>query len=184
LDTSGRWVVATDQALHLPVHAGSGAVSPEGSPQAPAETGQAGGVRDAPTAAKPEGGGAGEPPAYRRIGWEQVERAEWDRDTDLLRIVETAPLGHRMPVWSLRFQRADDRFLRLVRERITASVVVDRRVPIRGQHGVRVIARRAARVDAELVWAVAFDEELDPGDPDILAAAEQALAAVRAEVEP
>lgn len=176
LDASGRWIVATDQALHLPLRAGSDAV--------PSEQPQAGAL---PTPSAARGGerrGDSETPAYRRIAWEQIERAEWDRDTDLLRVVETAPLGQRMPVWSLRFQRADDRFLRLIRERITASVVVDRRVPIRGRHGVRVIARRAAQVDAELVWAVAFDEELDPSDPEILAAAEEALAAVRAEVEP
>lgn len=173
LDTSGRWVVATDQALHLPMHA-SGTLRPEAGP--------AGVAVDEPTPS--EGVRSTERLAYRRIPWEQVERAEWDRDADLLRVVETAPLGQRMPTWSLRFERADDRFLRLVRERITASVVVDRRVPIQGRHGVRVIARRGPSIDAELVWAVAFDEELDPSDPEILAAAEEALAAVRAEVEP
>jgi hypothetical protein len=35
-----------------------------------------------------------------------------------------------------------------------------------------------------MLWALAFDEGLDPADPDILAAAERALDGVRAEVEP
>ncbi|MEQ7125032.1 hypothetical protein ABN034_10970 [Actinopolymorpha sp. B11F2] len=171
-DTAERWVVGTDRTLFLPTAEG----------------------------------------AYDRIPWEQVEHAEWDRDTEVLRVTGTAPLGERLPVWTVSFAEPGSRLLSLIRERITASVVVDQRVSLRGPLGVRVIARRPPAKLADLgmagepatelsgaagqpgtagepgtggmVWALAFDEGLDPADPEILAAAERVLDGVRAEVEP
>lgn len=126
----------------------------------------------------PESGGS-----YHRIPWEQVEHAGWERDAEVLRVTGTAPLGETLPVWVLRFEQPDQRLLALVRERISASVVVEQRVAL-GNGGVRVIARRRPGSADDLVWAVAFDDALDPSDPETLAAAEQALASVRSEVEP
>jgi hypothetical protein len=155
-DTADRWVVGTDRTLCLPTAEG----------------------------------------AYHRIPWEQVEHAEWDRDGEVLEVTEAAPLGERMPVWTISFTAPDSRLLSLIRERITASVVIDQRVSLRGPLGVRVIARRRPATLADLgmsgepgtaggmVWALAFDEGLDPADPEILSAAERALDGVRAEVEP
>jgi hypothetical protein len=42
-----------------------------------------------------------------------------------------------------------------------------------------VIARRAPRGDRPVEWLYEFDEGIDPSDPAVLAAAEQALAAAR-----
>ncbi len=144
-DVSGRWVVATNLAIHLPGESGA---------------------------------------PHHRVPWEQVEHAEWDRDAELLRVTETAPLGEPQPTSTFRFEQPDVSLLGLIRERITASVVFEQRVALRGRRGIRVIARRAPGVGTALLWAVAFDEGIDPDDPEILAAAERALAAVRAEVEP
>jgi hypothetical protein len=119
-----------------------------------------------------------------RIPWERVEHAEWDRDAEVLRVTETAPLGDQLPVFVVRFDPPDGRLLPLVRERISASVVVEQHVRLQGKQGVRVIARRPLGRAGDLVWAVAFDDDLDPQDQDTRAAAERALAAVRAEVEP
>ncbi len=119
-----------------------------------------------------------------RIPWERVEHAEWDRDAEVLRVTETAALGDQLPVFVLRFDPPDPRLLPLVRERISASVVVEQHVRIRGTQGVRVIARRPLDNAGDLVWALVFDDELDPEDRETLAAAERALASVRAEVEP
>ncbi len=119
-----------------------------------------------------------------RIAWEDVERAEWDRDAEVLRVTETAPLGERTPHWVVRFDPPDARFLALLRERISATVVLEQHVRLRGRSGVRVIARRRAGGTGDLLWALAFDEEVDPHDPEIRAGAERALAAARIEVEP
>lgn len=134
----------------------------------------------------PEPGGAD---TYQGIPWEQVEHAEWDREEEILRVTAAAPLGQPMPTWRLRFDPPDQRLLALIRERITASVVTERHIPLRGRLGVRVIARRPPAGDPDaadggIVWALAFDEGLDPNDPDVLDAAHRALATVRAEIEP
>ncbi len=74
--------------------------------------------------------------------------------------------------------------LELVRERVTASVVLQRHVPIDGRRGVRVIARRAPRGDQPVVWIYEYDEGVDPADPVVQRAAEEALEAARVDVGP
>jgi hypothetical protein len=126
---------------------------------------------------------ADKPP--NRLAWEQVDHADWDREAELLRVTATAPFGEPLPAWTLRFDKPDPRLLQLVRERISASVVVEQHVRLQGSRGVRVIGRRQpAGAGDDLVWALAFDEDVDVNDPAVRSAAEDALAAVRAEVEP
>jgi hypothetical protein len=122
-------------------------------------------------------------PAFERIPWEQVERGEWDHEADILRITRLAPFGEPSDVRVLRLEHSE-RLLRLVRERVTASVIISQHVPLVGSRGVRVVARRPPGSAEELTWSLVFDEGLDPSDSSVLDAAEQALSAVRAEVEP
>lgn len=119
---------------------------------------------------------------FDRLPWERIERAEWDREAEVLRITEFAPFGERTPQRVLRFDRSE-RLLQLIRERVTASVVYSTHVPIRDGRGVKVVARRPPGTNADLLWSVVFDEGLDPSDPEIKEAAERALREVRAEVE-
>ena len=74
------------------------------------------------------------------------------------------------------------RLVELVRERVTTTVVLQRHVPIRGSRGVRVIARRAATGTRELTWLFEYDQGIDPDDPFVEHAAQEALAAARGEV--
>ena len=74
------------------------------------------------------------------------------------------------------------RLVELVRERVTTTVVLQRHVPIRGSRGVRVIARRAATGARELTWLFEYDQGIDPDDPFVEHAAQEALAAARGEV--
>jgi len=76
------------------------------------------------------------------------------------------------------------RLLELVRERVTASVVLQRHVPLEGRRGVRVIARRAPRGDRPVEWLYEYDEGIDPDDPAVRFEAERALAAARDELGP
>ena len=48
---------------------------------------------------------------------------------------------------------------------------------------LRVIARRPPRGDQPLAWLYEYDEGVDPDDPAVRAAAEEALAVARAEIE-
>ena len=121
--------------------------------------------------------------ADTRIPWEQVEAADWDKDTAVLRVTEVGSWGERRA--EHRFTIAEPgRLLELVRERVTASVVLQRHVALQGRRGVRVIARRAPRGDRPLQWVYEYDEGIDPEDPFVQHAAEEALAAARDEVDP
>jgi hypothetical protein len=114
------------------------------------------------------------PPSYSRFGWEQVERASYDSGTlTVVLVPEQGSAALRIPV-------GDERELPVVvRDRVTATVVVNRFVPLRGDAGVRIVGRR--REDGQVQWR----SELDPGladDPGARQEAAHALEEVRAEV--
>ncbi len=116
-----------------------------------------------------------------RLGWQDVEAADWDRDTEEFRVAEVGRWGeprveHRLTISEPR------RLLELVRERVTASVLLVRHVPLEGRRGVRVIARRAPGGDRALRWIYEYDAGIDPDDPTVRLAAETALAAAQDEV--
>jgi hypothetical protein len=116
-----------------------------------------------------------------RLAWEDVEAADWDRETEVFRVVEVGTWGevrgeHRFVIGEPR------RLLELVRERVTASVLLVRHVPIEGRRGLRVIARRSPAGDRGVRWLYEYDAGIDPGDPVVRLAAENALADARSEV--
>ncbi len=121
-------------------------------------------------------------PGAVRIPWQQVEAADWDLDSETLKVTEVATWGQPRPIHSLVLSEPA-RLLQLVRERVTASVALQRHVPIRGLLGVRVIARRApAGAGEELTWLFDYDEGIDPDDPFVEHAAQEALTAARGEL--
>jgi hypothetical protein len=116
-----------------------------------------------------------------RVPWDQVESADWDQEGEVLRVREVGTWGVRRPEYLLAI--ADPgRLLELVRERVTATVLLQRHVAIEGSRGVRVIARRAPSGRREVTWLFEYDEGVDPDDPFVAHAAETALAAAREEV--
>ena len=117
----------------------------------------------------------------RRVPWEQVEAANWDRDTDTFRLSEVGSWGEERPVHTATLTDPG-RLLELVRERVTASVLLVRHVPLEGRRGLRVIARRSPAGDRGVRWLYEYDAGIDPGDPVVRLAAENALADARSEV--
>lgn len=116
-----------------------------------------------------------------RIPWEQVEAADWDRDTDTFRLSEVGSWGDRRPVHTATL-REPGRLLELVRERVTASVVLQRHVPVAGRRGLRVIARRAPAGTGRVQWVYEYDEGVDPDAPAVRQAARDALETMRRDV--
>jgi len=120
-----------------------------------------------------------------RVPWEIVEAADWDRDEGRLRVSEVGIWGRPRPVHILTLHESAaseaDRLLQLVRERVTATVLISRHVRVSGRRGVRVVARRAAS-GSEITWFYEYDEGVDPDDPFVRAAAETALAAAKSDV--
>ncbi|WP_336204566.1 hypothetical protein [Nonomuraea sp. LPB2021202275-12-8] len=105
-----------------------------------------------------------------RVPYETIDRAAWDEEG--LRLLTTDGARHQAPV-------PDPRLLpETVRERVNATIVVNKHVALPGRGGVRLVARR--RPAGEMVgWTFVFDEGLDPEDPGLRAQAEQALEGLR-----
>lgn len=115
-----------------------------------------------------------------RLPWEQVQGAEWNRDESKLRVTGVGEYGRPRP--SYAFMLEDPRLLlQLVRERITASIVLQRGVLVDGKRGFKVIGRRSP-AGGPVFWMHEYDQGIDPGDPAVAALAEEALASARAEV--
>jgi hypothetical protein len=116
-----------------------------------------------------------------RIPWQQVETADWDRDQTRLRVAEVADFGTPRPVHDFRAENPG-LLLQLVRERVTASVLMQRRVTMSGRTGFFVIGRRAPDGRGDVSWSYRFDEGVDPDDPAVRDAAEKALATAAEEL--
>lgn len=115
------------------------------------------------------------------VPWERLQAADWDLGTTTLRVSEVGTWGEARPEHAFVVEEPG-RLLELVRERITASVVLQRHVPLEGRSGLRVIARRAPRGDQPVTWIFEYDDGVDPEDPLVRIAAEETLAAARAEL--
>ncbi|WP_210650779.1 hypothetical protein [Nocardioides sp. SYSU D00065] len=119
--------------------------------------------------------------ATRRVPWEEVEAAHWDRDTDAFTLAEVGSWGEQRVVHSATLPEPG-RLLELVRERVTASVVLQRHVVVAGRRGLRVIARRAPSGAGGVQWVYEYDEGVDPDDPAVRAAAREALEVMQRDV--
>jgi hypothetical protein len=118
---------------------------------------------------------------WHRLPWESIDRAAWDRDTERLVVVETADFGEVQPTYRAWLPNPE-RLLRLVRERITASVVVKVFEPVRGKRGITVSGRRSPHSDDPPQWSVLVDPGLDESSEDVRAAARRALAAAESQL--
>lgn len=116
------------------------------------------------------------------LPWEQVEDAGWDQETSRLQVREAGEFGRPRREWTPTVTDEEPRaFLQLLRERVTASIVVQRQVAVRGKRGV-VVACRRNPTGGPLHWTATFEPGVEPDDPEVHAAAEDLLARVRAEL--
>jgi len=156
--TDDRWLLGTRVALHV-------VPSPK-----PPQVGE--------LSAEPPSVGE---PVETRIPWESVERADWDRDEEQLVVTEVGEFGRVRPRHVFPVSEPG-LLLELVRERVTASVVLQRRVFTDGTRGLLVIGRRPPTGEGEVMWAYQFDAGVDPEDPAVAAAAEEGLRAAQADL--
>jgi len=115
------------------------------------------------------------------LPWEQVQGADWDKDSSTLVVSEVGHWGDQRPVHRLVLPEPG-RLVQLVRERITASIVLQRHVPVTGRHGVFVIGRRAPSGRGPIAWIFEYQEGIDPTDPAVQQAAAAALRQARDDV--
>jgi len=124
------------------------------------------GTRDALLIVDPSGAA----PDASRIAWERIETVDWDRETEQLKVIEVGEFGRVRPEYAFAIDEPG-LLLELIRERVTASVVLQRRVVVSGKRGLFVVARRAPRGSGEISWAYEFDRGVDPADPAVMEAA-------------
>jgi hypothetical protein len=127
-----------------------------------------------------DGGDPSEERPAIQIPWETVEDASWEQDDGRLRVAEIGQYGAPRPTYSFTVQDPA-LLLQLIRERVTASIVLQRHLPVRGKLGFTVIGRRSP-VGGPVAWMYAYDAGVDPTDPEVVAVADQALEQARAEV--
>lgn len=139
------------------------------------------GTRDALHAVPSPSSAPADEPALGRIPWESIERADWDRDEERLVVTEVGEFGQVRPRHVFAVSEPG-LLLELVRERVTASVVLQRRVPTEGKRGLTVIGRRAPGSGGAVSWAYEFDAGVDPEDPTVMAAAEAGLRAAQSDL--
>jgi hypothetical protein len=108
------------------------------------------------------------------LRWELVQRADWDAEEHALTVERLEDYGR--PVTPRTFQLDEPgSLLTLLRERVSASIVVQQRVVVHGKKGLVVIARRPPSAPGPITWAYELDAGVDPSDPEVMARAEAAL---------
>jgi hypothetical protein len=111
---------------------------------------------------------------FRKLGWEQVERADWQRDVGVLVVVEVGEWGEPEPRTEIEVDEPGQ-LLDLLRERVTKSIVATVYARVRGRAGLSVIGRRSPVGDGPIQWSYLLAEGLDPADPQVVEVAERTL---------
>lgn len=115
-----------------------------------------------------------------RLPWEQVQAADWDNEAEQLVVTEVGEYGRPRASYTFSFDNPA-MLLQLTRERVTASVVLQRGFLVTKKAGFKVIGRRAPS-GGPIGWMVEYDAGIDPDDPDIGASVDRALTQAMADV--
>ena len=112
-----------------------------------------------------------------RVPWDCVLRAAWE--PEVFELTAQPAQGGRPVVTRVRIEGEPGVLPEVVRERVTASIVVQHHAVLVGERGARFVARRVAG-SSELRWSVVFDVGLDPADPELRRRADAVLGELRA----
>ncbi|MCX6395655.1 MAG: hypothetical protein NTV23_04150 [Propionibacteriales bacterium] len=115
-----------------------------------------------------------------RLGWESIQAADWDQEAESLTVSEVGEFGAARAGYVVSME-APVLLLQLIRERVTASVVLQRGYLMDGKTGFKVIGRRAPS-GGPIAWMHEYDVGIDPEAPEVRAAAAEALVRARADV--
>ena len=114
--------------------------------------------------------------AWARLGWEQVDRVDWDEGRQVLILTGLTPAVPRRTV--LHLAKAWD-LPAVAAERVSWAKLFDQRISLNGAAGARMVARRIPG-EAHVTWLVILDHGLDPGNPGIRDELESALTDLQA----
>ena len=114
---------------------------------------------------------------WRHVGWHEIERGGWNAETAQLSWVQYG--GRRGSVGL----EEPGRLPELFRERVAASIAVERFVSIHGDRGVIVTARRDLGRDAEISWHTSLTRGLTWQTDGVRAMADEAMTRLRTEFD-
>jgi hypothetical protein len=112
-----------------------------------------------------------------RTPWTDVAHAQWYDDESVLAIEQVPGAGAARRIHLTEPGRVPE----TVHERVMASIVLSRRVPLPTGGSVRIVARRADR-SSDTVWQVVPEPGTDLTAPGAREAADAALTALAAEL--
>ena len=118
---------------------------------------------------------------HRRVPWHEVQTAEWDRDAGVLTLAEWAGPGQQRVTTRVAFTAAD-LLLTVLRERVTASLVLTRTEAVEGTDVFVTTSIRRRPDDGELLVQTSYPVGVDHRLPEVVAAAERTEAQARDDV--
>jgi hypothetical protein len=124
----------------------------------------------------------GDEDAWEHLGWHEIERGSWNADLNKLSWVRYAPPGEP-PARGVLELTEPGRVPELFRERIAATITVERFVPLSGERGVIIAARRDLGAGGAVVWHGTLTRGLSWQTDGVRAAVDQAMEQVKAEYD-
>ncbi len=116
---------------------------------------------------------------WQHVGWHDIESGHWNAET---RRLSWTRYGGRRGWVSLT---AAGRMPELFRERIAASIVVERFLPVSGDRGVVLNGRRdLAQANPVFAWHATLGRGLSWRTPGLRQVVDEALAELRSEYDP
>jgi hypothetical protein len=119
---------------------------------------------------------------WEHIGWHVIERGSWNAELRRLSWVLYAAPGEVAARGSIELTDPG-RMPELFRERISATIAIEKFVPLSGERGVTVAARRDLGGGGAVSWHGTLTRGLSWQTDGVPAAVDQAMAQVRAEYD-
>jgi hypothetical protein len=119
---------------------------------------------------------------WNHVGWHQIERGSWNAELRRLCWVLQAAPGERSRRGSLELIEPG-RMPELFRERIVATIAIEKFVPLAGERGVTITARRDLGGSGAIAWHSTLTRGLSWQADGVRAAVDQAMEQVRTEYD-
>jgi hypothetical protein len=124
----------------------------------------------------------GDENGWKHIGWHEIERGSWNAELGRLSWVLHAVPGKPSPRGSLELVKPG-RLPELFRERVSATIALERFVPLLGERGVTITARRDLGASNTIAWHSTLTRGLSWDTDGIRAAVDQAMEQLRTEYD-
>ena len=119
---------------------------------------------------------------WRHVGWHEIERGGWNAELGKLSWALHAAPGQPSPRGSLELVDPG-RLPELFRERISATIAIERFVPLVGERGVTITARRDLGGTGTVAWHGTLTRGLSWETDGVRAAVDQAMEELRTEYD-